>query len=129
MFAGLALGALLFLVAPGSLEIVPVQPLGAATEMPVWTRPCVIDTPPPHGARTLAFCAKVDGRVVASIAKSASGDGERHVLVTGGFHLTLVELGQREKTPRLGSRITAVGPLQRASYGLRELIALSVHRS
>lgn len=120
---------LMLLVAPGSMQVVRVQPLGAASRMPAWTRPCVIDTPPPHDSSALAFCARVVGRVVGSIAKSESGDGERHVLVTGGFHVTLVELDGDLASPPLGSRITAVGPLQRASYGLRELIALSIHRS
>lgn len=125
--AAVVLCGLIYLAGPGSLQVVTIQPLGAASRMPAWARPCVIDTPPPHDSRTLAFCARVVGRVVASIAKSESGDGERHVLVTGGFHVTLVELDGKTPTPSLGARITAVGPLQRASYGLRELIALSFH--
>ena len=109
--------------------MIRIQPLGSTARLPAWSRACAIDSPPPDDATKLAFCARVQGRVVASIAKEQSDDGERHVLVTGGFHVTLVELRGAIPTPALGSRITAVGPLQRAGYGLRELIALSIRHS
>jgi hypothetical protein len=70
----------------------------------------------------LAFCARADGRVIASFA--ADG-GETHLLVAGGLHLTLVELRPGMHAPRWGSRIVAVGPLG-SSDGLRELRAVSL---
>ena len=37
----------------------------------------------------IGFCARTEGRVVGFLTKD---NGETHLLVTGGFHLTLVEL-------------------------------------
>jgi hypothetical protein len=88
----------------------------------------VIDTPPAGETNSLAFCARAHGRVVGIVTKADSDDAERHVVVTGDFHVTLVELREDMPTPALGSVVTAVGPLQRASFGLRELIALTLHQ-
>lgn len=110
------------------MQILHVQPASLTTRLPSWSRPCVIDTPPAGGTNTLAFCARVHGRVVGIVTKAASDDGERHVLVTGGFHVTLVELREDMPTPAWGSVVTVVGPLQKASFGLREMIALTIHQ-
>jgi hypothetical protein len=124
--AALTLAGLLFVIAPGSIEVIRVQPSSLTTALPSWSRPCVIDTPPPDDSGAVAFCARVHGRVVGLVPRAASGDGARHVLVTGAFHLTVVELGSTMPTPALGSLITAVGPLQRGGFRLRELIALTM---
>jgi hypothetical protein len=124
VLAALMLGGLLFLAGPGSIRVLQVQPGRFTTRLPAWARPCVIDTPPPGQANTLAFCARVRGRVIGFVTKDESGDRERHALVVGEFHVTLVELAAGMRTPSLGSLLTAVGPLQRSGFGLRELIAL-----
>jgi hypothetical protein len=128
VIAGLALAGLLFLVAPGSMQILHVQPTSLTTRLPSWSRPCIVDTPPAGATNTLAFCARIQGRVVGIVTKASSDDGERHVLVTGDFHVTLVELREDMPTPALGSMVTAVGPLQKAGFGLREMIALMIHQ-
>jgi hypothetical protein len=58
--------------------------------------------------------------VIGSVTKD---DGETHLLVAGGFHLTLVELQRGTRTPSWGSAIVAIGPLT-TTDGLRELHAL-----
>jgi hypothetical protein len=128
VIAGMALAGLLFLVGPGSMDVLNVQPSSLTTHLPSWSRPCVIDTPPAGETNSLAFCARAHGRVVGIVTKADSDDAERHVVVTGDFHVTLVELREDMPTPALGSVVTAVGPLQRASFGLRELIALTLHQ-
>jgi hypothetical protein len=122
--AAVALCSLLFLAGPGSIQVIRPMPSVAPARLPAWARPCVIDTGSLQGAVQLAYCARVQGRVIADMGRG--GDGERHVLVTGAFHVTLVELHRGMRVPAWGSRITAVGPLQRASYGVRELIALAL---
>lgn len=124
--AAAALGVILFLTGPGSMQVLERAPAPgiAAPPLPAWAHPCVIDTPPPPGPDMLAFCSRVQGRVIAFETEHPSG--ERHVLLTGGFHLTLVELPAGAKEPSWGSTVTAVGPLHRASHGVRELIALSL---
>jgi hypothetical protein len=120
-FAIVVLCGLLFLVGPGSIEIVARHPGSGARlgeTAPSWTRPCFREQPASH-LPELAFCARVVGRVL----DSQTMGGEPHVLVSGAFHFTLVELRSGAPVPALGSRITAIGPLFRGEYGLRELKA------
>jgi hypothetical protein len=118
--------ALLFLLGPGSMVVLRTVPIRGIDALAAWTRPCVVDTPPTDIAGRVAFCARLDGRVLAHVSASDSGDGERHVLVAGAFHVTLVELHGAMRTPPIGSTVVAIGPLQRASLGLREMIALKL---
>jgi hypothetical protein len=87
-------------------------------------RPCFGFSPKLDHAE-LAFCARVDGRVVYSQLES----GETHVLVIGDFHIVLVELPAGIRRPGWGLRIAAVGPLLRARNGQRELQAIRVDES
>lgn len=118
--AAVILCALLLMAGPGSMQVYAAR---SGARLPAWTRPCVIDTPPARDADRLASCVRMVGRVIAT--KEKSSDGERHVLVTGGFHVMLVELPPSAPMPGWGSRITAVGRLERGVYGVHELIALS----
>jgi hypothetical protein len=117
-----ALCGSLFVVAPGS-----IQTLGAAAELlpavPRWAQPC-LERSPVLAPQELTFCARVEGRVIA--AHGGASGREVHLLVTGDFHLTLVELKPGERAPAFGSWVTAVGPLFRGDFGLRELRALSL---
>jgi hypothetical protein len=122
-----AMCILTFLTAPGGVAILPRAPVSlstAGTELPAWARPCLRQTPA-HDHRPLAFCARVRGRVLAS--RTTARNGERHLLVAGGFHLTLVEMPDTMPAPGWGSVVTAVGPLLSGSYGLREVRATWVH--
>jgi hypothetical protein len=121
-FAAVVLSGLLFLVGPGSVDIVaraPVSGRHLAETAPSWTRPCFRQQISARDPK-LAFCARVVGLVLGSRTKG----GEPHVLVSGGFHFTLVELRSGARVPPLGSHITAVGPLVRGEWGLRELKGL-----
>jgi len=119
---------LTFLTVPGSLSVIERSSIVApSVRLPAWARPCLIDTPPAHVDGRLAFCARVDGRVVGALSKPHST--ERHLLVTGGLHVTVVELPPGARQPGWGTRVVAVGPLQRAGHGLRELLALEFHSS
>jgi hypothetical protein len=123
--AALVLAASIFAAAPGSVMVVqyaPVPGSPAAAAMPSWARPC-LRSYPTRGERELGFCARVDGRVIAWATKS---DGETHLLVAGGLHLTLVELKPGMRKPAWGSRISAVGPLLPPTAGMREIRALEV---
>ena len=120
--AAVVLCGLLFLVGPGSVEIVaraPVSGRHLAEIAPSWTRPCFREQTSSRYPK-LAFCARIVGRVLGSKTMG----GEPHVLVSGGFHFTLVELRSGARVPPLGSHITAIGPLVRGEWGLRELKTL-----
>ncbi len=131
--AATALGALLFVSAPGSMRIVRAVPTdvrfssasAVPAGLPSWARPCVGQVPDVRQP-TIAFCARVDGRVIGSFTKSEPIGPETHLLVTGGFHMTLVELRPGTPVPSWGSRIVAVGPLAAEELGLRELKAVTV---
>lgn len=118
-----ALGALIFLAGPGSVQVLTESPPVGAAHVPSWAVSCAAVRPAAPGVNQLAYCARVDGRVIGSTSEG----GERHVIVTGGFHVTLVELPRGVRTPAWGSRIVAVGSLQSASFGLRELIVERIH--
>jgi hypothetical protein len=121
-----ALAAILFFAAPGSVSLVRYGPEAGgppASNLPAWSRACVVANRYPSMSETqLAFCARADGRVIGFV----NGDeGETHLLVTGAFHITLVELKLGTPKPSWGSRIVAVGPLT-TSDGLRELKAIRI---
>lgn len=112
----------LFFAAPGSVSVIKYAPNAGgapASALPAWARPCLVNRYPSLSEPQLAFCARADGRVVGFVSKD---DGEAHLLVAGGFHLTLVELKPHTPRPSWGSRIVAVGPLS-STDGLRELEA------
>jgi hypothetical protein len=124
--AAAVLAASLFATMPGSVTIVkyaPGQGGPAATHLPTWARLCLQVRYPSLEEHQLAFCARVDGRVIGSVTKSS---GETHLLVTGGLHFSLVELKPGMRAPGWGSRITAVGPMGSGEGGFRELKALRV---
>jgi hypothetical protein len=118
----LAPAATLFAAVPGSVAVVKYAPPrgnAAAARLPTWTRPC-LDIDPGLERPQIDFCARVDGRVIGWMSKP---DGETHLLVTGGLHITVVELKPGLRKPSWGARITAVGPMT-TTGGLRELQAV-----
>lgn len=124
VLAALCLALLIAAGAPGSLTVIkyaPIEGTKGAAHMPWWEATCSRTAPAPTDTE-LAFCARVRGRVIATGIKGNERD--LHVLVTGGFHVVLVELNSGTKSPSLGSFITAVGPLSTASMGFHELHAV-----
>jgi hypothetical protein len=124
--AALLLGALLLACAQGSLTIIarrPTTPGATAHGAPVqqsWVRWCTSGEAREDRKR-LAFCARIEGRVLS--ATHGPAPGEAHLAVLGDFHIVIVRLPEGVPTPARGTRILAIGPLLRARDGQREVQA------
>ena len=96
--------------------------------VPAWSTPC-LDHEPRHDRELLARCARATGVVSYLRRKGSSPAREVHFALVGSFGALIVKLGDPTllRTPALGSRITVVGPLVRASNGMREIEAWSLH--
>ncbi len=127
--AALLLGAVLLMCAPGSLTVLAERPAtdgsGAAAESS-WVHWCTRGQPREDRVR-LAFCARVDGRVIGST--HGPGPGEAHIAVLGDFQLVIVRLPNGTATPPWGSQVVAIGPLFRARDGQREIQAFRFGRA
>jgi hypothetical protein len=124
--AALLLCALIVLAAQGSIQVIAQRPAGGPVPGgETWQRWCANGQVRNDRIR-LAYCARVDGLVLAST--HGPGVHETHVAVVGGFHLTIVRLPDGASTPGRGSRLVAVGPLVRARDGQREVQAFRVLR-
>jgi hypothetical protein len=83
----------------------------------------------PEGVRG---CRTAIGRVVLVESVDPDGDGDLHVVVFGrdsitapGFTAIDVRRGLRpRRDPRVGQLVTAAGPVQRGSWGQRQIHAL-----
>jgi hypothetical protein len=110
--------------AQGSLTIIAHSPAAAdarrVAALPSWAHWCTRGEPR-RDRRRLAFCARVEGRAIAST--HGPGRGESHVALLGYYQVVLVRLPDGAKTPANGSRVVAIGPLFRARDGLREVQA------
>ncbi len=78
-------------------------------------------------------CEAVAGRVVLVESVDPDGDGDLHVVVTGGDvtapGLTAIDIApdlRPRRDPELGSRVDAAGPVQRGSFGQSQIHALRV---
>jgi hypothetical protein len=122
--SALALCGLTLACAQGSLTILAHRPPAAgstgAARTPGWVRWCTRGKAR-EDRRRLAFCARVEGRVLAST--HGPTPGETHLAVLGDFHIVLVRLPDYAATPGAGARIVAIGPLFRARDGQREVQA------
>jgi hypothetical protein len=122
VLATLLLCGVLAALGQGSLNVIAKRPIGRSAAWEPWCTSGQVR----EDRRQLAFCARVDGLVVAST--QGPGPGEIHVAVIGGFHLTIVRLPEDSLTPSLGTRVIAVGPLLRARNGQREVQAFRLVR-
>ncbi len=101
VLAALLLGGLLFVCAQGSLAVIaarPATPVQAAA-LPSWAPWCTRGVPRKERLR-LAFCARVEGRVLD--ATHGPNPDEAHVAVISDFHLILIRLPNWEATPLNG---------------------------
>ncbi|HWT95671.1 MAG TPA: hypothetical protein VN238_21915 [Solirubrobacteraceae bacterium] len=78
-----------------------------------------------------ASCKAVTGRIVYVERVDPDGDGDLHVIVTGGSislpGLTAIDVrpGLRPKRdPRIGDHASGAGPVQTGSYGQQQIHAL-----
>jgi hypothetical protein len=97
----------------------PTQGSHAAV-LPSWEPWCTRGTPRTERKR-LAFCAHVEGRVLAST--HGPKPDEAHIALISDFHIVLVRLPNSEAIPERGTDIIAIGPLFRARDGQREIQA------
>jgi hypothetical protein len=121
--SALLLCGLLLVCSQGSLTIIAKRPATAgqsAGAPPPWEPWCTRGTPR-QGRVRLAFCARVEGRVLSST--HGPGVDEAHIAVISDFHLVIVRLPNWEATPKRGAKIVAIGPLFRARDGQREVQA------
>jgi hypothetical protein len=119
----LLLCGLVLACAQGSLTIVDYQQSPAtrgAAAPPSWVRWCSRGNAREDRKR-LAFCARVDGRVIASTRGPAAG--EAHLAVLSDFHVVIVLLPEGAARPKWGAHVVAIGPLFRARDGQREVQA------
>jgi hypothetical protein len=126
--AALLLAALLAAASQGSISVImrrPTTPGVSASREPSWTGWCTRGEVR-QDRRRLAFCARVDGLVIAST--HGPGAHEAHVGLISDFHLVVVRLPDGAPTPSWGSRVVAVGPLLRARDGQREVQAFKLVR-
>ncbi len=122
--AALLLCAVILVAAQGSIQVI-AHHAGPGSSGAAWERWCAGGHVRDDRIR-LAYCARVDGLVLAST--HGPGVHETHVAVVGGFHLTIVRLPDGAPTPGRASRLIAVGPLVRARDGQREVQAFRVLR-
>ena len=124
MLAALLLCGLVIACAQGSLTVIASRPttstLRSDAQASSWVRWCTRGHPR-QDRRRLAFCARVNGRVLAVTHGPAAG--EAHAAVISDFHIVIVRLPDDALAPSRGARILAIGPLFRARDGQREVQA------
>ena len=126
----------LLLVAVGALlAVLPVRPASGA---PADARASAASAPDPATLRRarcpdgLRGCRTAIGRIVLVESVDPDGDGDLHVVLFGrdgitapGFTAVDVRHVLRpRRDPRVGQLATAAGPVQRGSYGQRQIHAL-----
>jgi hypothetical protein len=122
VLAALLLGGLVFVCARGSLAVIATRPVtqAQAGALPSWATWCTRGLPRKERER-LAFCARVEGRVLESTHGPTAG--ETHVAVISDFHVVVIRLPDWEATPSRGTNVVAIGPLFRARDGQQEVQA------
>ena len=126
--AAVLLAAIVFVCAQGSLAIIAVRPAASAQAagLPSWEPWCTRGIPRKERVR-LAFCARVEGRVLTS-THGPEAD-EAHVAVISDFHVVVIRLPAWEARPARGTNIVAIGPLFRARDGQREVQAFRFEKT
>lgn len=83
--------------------------------------------------RDVEGCRAVTGRIVLVESVDPDGDGDLHVVVTGGGvtapGLTAIDIAPELRPPidpAIGSRVSAAGPVQEGTYGQSQIHALRV---
>ena len=119
---------LVLVCAQGSLVIISHRPASIAQDAasPPWVRWCMRGAPR-EDRRRLAFCARVDGRVISST--TGPDPGEAHLALLSHFHIVLVLLANWTPRPARGARVVAIGPLFRARDGQREVQAFKFEQT
>jgi len=128
VLAALLLAGLVFVCAQGSLAVIAARPATAAqaAKLPSWEPWCTRGVPRKERER-LAFCGRVEGRVLSS-THGPQAD-EAHVAVISDFHIVVIRLPDWARTPKRGTNVVAIGPLFRARDGQREVQAFRFEKT
>jgi hypothetical protein len=132
---GIALAGVAWLVAAGALSPAPTVPV-ATTATPAATRAPASMPPRLRCPDRVVDCASVRGRVIFVESVDPDGDGDLHVVLAAGRvtgpGLTAVDIrpGLRpRRDPVAGDVVSAMGPVQRGSFGQSQIHALRVRFS
>ena len=130
----LVVGAIVAAALPIDDRRTSAEPRPAATATPTATPRPARDAPRSHCAADVSGCRSVRGTVVYVEHVDPDGDGDLHVVVTGGSvtgpGLTAVDVAadlRPKRDPRPGDRVSAAGPVQTGSYGQSQIHALELH--
>jgi hypothetical protein len=131
ILVGVGLAGVAWLIVAGALSPAPTVPVAAtATAAPVSTPPRL------RCPRRVEDCASVRGRVIFVESVDPDGDGDLHVVLAAGNvtgpGLTAVDVrpGLRpRRDPVAGDVVSAMGPIQRGSFGQSQIHALRVRFS
>jgi hypothetical protein len=122
LLSAVLLCALAVAAGQGSIDVLDHRPAATGAAWEHWCTTGQVR----EDRKQLAYCARVDGLVLAST--HGPGRDETHVAVIGGFHLTVVRLPTGAPTPSPGTRLVAIGPVLRARDGQREVQAFRLVR-
>jgi len=110
------------------------EPMAAPTPTPSPTQRPARDVRRSHCHADVASCRTVRGTVLYVEHTDPDGDGDLHVVVTGGS-ITLAGVTSIDvavdlrpgRDPAIGDRVSAAGPVQTGSYGQSQIHALELH--
>jgi hypothetical protein len=81
-----------------------------------------------------ANCAAATGRIIYVEAVDPDGDGDLHLVILGGNvtfpGMTVLDIEKERRprrTPGIGDRVSAVGPVYTGSYGQKQIEATELH--
>lgn len=122
--AAVVLVALVVVALAAAVTRLETYGASAASGAPAWAGPCYAHEPRPD-RELLERCARATGVVAHVRARGDGGWREVHFALVGRFGAVIVKLGDPDvlETPDVGTRVTVVGPLVRASNGMREIQA------
>jgi hypothetical protein len=129
----LVVGAIVAAALPIDDRRTQAEPRAAAPSPTPAPRP-VRDVPRSHCAAGVPGCRTVRGTVVYVEHVEPDGDGDLHVVVTGGSitlpGMTSIDVAadlRPRRDPGIGDRVSAAGPVQTGSYGQSQIHALELH--
>jgi hypothetical protein len=90
---------------------------------------------PSHCPPAAANCRTASGRILYVEAVDPDGDGDAHFVLTGsngvtGPGISVIDVAKAmrpQPLPRPGDLVSAAGPLERGSYGQRQIQATELH--
>jgi hypothetical protein len=135
--AVLVVGAIVAAALPIDDRRTEAEPRAAApagTPAPTPAPQPVRDVARSHCSAGVPVCRAVRGTVLYVEHVDPDGDGDLHVVVTGGSvtlpGMTSIDVAadlRPRRDPGIGDRVSAAGPVQTGSYGQSQIHALELH--